>query len=233
MKEIPLGNFRLECDARGRLIQLSTGAMGPVLHRAPIEDGGGFQPGGWDECFPTIEAFEDSPVMGDLIPLSPGEKTEPGTYSQTWSTGRFFAERRFRAVTPSHLEVTFTARNHSPQPLRFLWASHAIFASGPLRRIALSCGPEWTDFAVNGTSSKTFHPNHGAMRLDFESGEMSLETDQPWWGVWLNRGGWPAAAPAGFACVGLEATNTAADSPVNATLAPGGEFTGLIHLKIL
>ncbi|MEI8309772.1 MAG: hypothetical protein WCH98_03355 [Verrucomicrobiota bacterium] len=237
MNEVALGNFRLECDAQGRLVQLTAGTIGPLLHRtayrARLDEGRTFEPGGWEECFPTIEAFENSPVMGDLIGLEPREESEPGTYSQTWTTGRFSAERRFRTVTPAHLEVAFSSRNLSPQPLRFLWASHAIFSLEPLRRFALTGGPEFTDFSLDGTSSKTFYPNHGAIRLAYEAGEVSLETDQPWWGIWLNRGGWPAAQPAGLACVGLEATNTAADFPRDARLLPDEQFCARIHLRIL
>ena len=58
----------------GKLEKLCLAGMPNLLFEWDHEvDLGGkfFRPAGWDECFPTIDPTADSPVMGDLIGLTP------------------------------------------------------------------------------------------------------------------------------------------------------------------
>ena len=117
--------------------------------------------------------------------------------------------------------------------LRFLWASHAIFSINGLRSVLLSDGQRMDEFRINGTCRKFFVRAGSPVCLERENCRIYLETDQPYWGIWYNRGGWPADKPARFACIGIEATNTPADSPADATIPAGGAFEGRVLLRVL
>jgi len=199
----------------------------PSLHGFPVGNGRRYVVGGWDECFPTIEPHGISPVMGDLISLSPALRELPDRVEQTWNTPRYRAVRTFRAPRDRELELTFCVTNHGPSPLEFLWASHALFAVASLRQVALPDGTVLNEFGLTGTCRKFFIPATGPVILD----GVRLTTDQPFWGIWLNRGGWPADKPADFACLGVEATTTAAEVPDGRVLLSGEEFCGHVTLQ--
>ncbi len=233
---VRLGNFDLQFEPSGKLARLAADGVAPFLcdaaYRENLGDGRWFEPRGWDECFPTIEPHGQSPVMGDLVWLTPRFLSDDSWARTEWTTTAYAATRLFRALAPRRLEITFSAVNRSPTPLNFLWASHALFTCRGLRRVEFSDGGSLDDFRLDGSFSKTFRLNKGPARLIREDGEVVLESDQRWWGIWVNRGGWPAGRPAGFGCLGLEATTTAADHPGDAAMAPGGEFTGRVRLEV-
>ena len=234
---INLGNFELLVEPSGKLARLSMGQLDPFLHetryRMEIESARHFEPRGWDECFPTIESFEGSPTMGDLIAMSPQSNATAHRFQQEWKTVRYTAIRTFQATSPNELEMCFSVHNHSAQDLRFLWASHTLFATQNLRRVVFPDQSTLDDFTLNGTATKSFKTSHGIVRLCRQDCEIQLQTDQPWWGVWDNRGGWPANQSAGFGCLGVEATNCEADVPKDAVILPKERFDGKIILKVL
>lgn len=231
-----VGIFELEFEDSGKLAGLAADGMSPFLADARRREdmGGGrwFEPRGWDECFPTIEPYGDSPVLGDLIWRKPRFVPEEASVSVEWEAPGYVAVRRFRAENGRQLVMDFAVRLGDGAPMKFLWASHALFTFRGLRRAEFGDGAVLDDFSLDGTSSKTFRPNCGPVRLVREDGEVLLETDQPWWGIWYNRGGWPAGRPASFGALGLEATNTASDLPGEAELGPGGEFRGTVRIAV-
>src|ERR1041384_3883882 len=134
-----LGSFRLEFEPGGKLAQIMLDGGVELLHRASYEfdlkDGRMFRVGGWDECFPSIEPFEETPVMGELIGTAPTIVAGGKEIVQTWERPGYIAARRFCAVGDRALEMTFTVRNRDERPLRFVWASHALFATKNLHSV--------------------------------------------------------------------------------------------------
>jgi hypothetical protein len=231
---IRLGAFELRFEASGKLASLSAEGAAPFLadstHREHLGNGRWFEPRGWDECFPTIEPHGDSPILGDLVWMPPRFTADAASASQTWETPSYTATRRFRPEHRRRLAVDFAVRTAAP--LSFLWASHALFSVGGLRRVEFAGGTRLEAFGLDGSSSKTFRKNEGPVRLVREDCEVVLESDQPWWGIWSNRGGWPAGRPAGIGVLGLEATTTASDLPGDAVLTAGGQFRGTVRLEV-
>lgn len=231
-----LGQFILDCEPDGKLAGLAVAGVAPFLsdatHRQAMGGGRVFAPRGWDECFPSIEPFGGCPVLGDLIWTPPAVRRADAALVQEWTLPRYEAARRFAAEEPRRLAVGFSARNTGPAPFRFLWASHALFSFRGLDRVVFADGAALAEFGLDGSSSKTFRLNAGPVRLVRADCEIELESDQPWWGVWCNRGGWPAADPAGVGVLGIEATTVDADLPGEASLPPGGEFHGAVRLTV-
>lgn len=231
-----LGAFDLRFEASGKLAQLSVTGLTPFLHDGTrgVDLGAGrvFELGGWDECFPTIEPYGDSPVMGDLVWAQPRWLADAARVRQEWALASYTATRQFRAPAPRQLQVTFAAVNRDTVPLSFLWASHALFVLQGLQSVVFADGATLGDFRLDGTASKSFRANDGPVRLVRTDCELVLESDQAWWGIWLNRGGWPTGRPSGFGCLGLEATTVAADTPGTAVLAPQAEFRGVVSVAV-
>ena len=229
------GGFRLEFLPSGKLGALTLPSGAALLRRAEqsFDLGGGrrFAPGGWDECFPTIEPWNGFPAMGELVWRVPVIRERGGRVEQVWEAPGFVAARSFRPRSGRELEVTFRVRNRSGQPLEFLWASHAVFALDGLSAVTLPDGRLLDEFSLDGSCSKFFVRSGRAVRLRRPEGEVRLRTDQPWWGIWLNRGGWPAPSPAGLGGLGIEATNCPADSPQGTALRAGGSFRGTVIVE--
>ena len=229
-----LGGFQLDFGADGKLAQLVFGGAALLSHadyRYPLEDGRVFQPTGWDECFPTIEAHAGFGTLGALIGAAAQTTQHGAEVRSTWRLPALAVERRFRAPCQSGLEVTFAARNTGRQPVPLLWASHALFSFEDLLQVDLPDGQVLTQFGLDGSCRKFFVAASGPVRLQRCGLTLTLATDQPHWGVWYNRGGWPASAPASFGCIGVEATNAAAEVPQGDVLAPGSCFRGRVTLS--
>jgi hypothetical protein len=230
-----VGGFRLEFAPSGKLRTLVLPSGAAPLHREDrdFDVGGGrlFRPEGWDECFPTIEPWNGSPAMGELVWAEPVVREARGGFEQAWTRPAFVAERSFRLRSARELELTFRVRNLSGRPLEFLWASHAVFSLTDLAEVELPDGRLLGDLSLDGSCSKFFVRSGPALRLRRTEGEVRLRTDQPWWGIWLNRGGWPAERPAGMGCIGIEATNCAADCPGGAVLEAGAPFRGTVIVE--
>jgi len=233
--QIEVGGFGLEFARSGKLTALVLPGGAAVLHQAEgaFDLGGGrlFRPGGWDECFPTIEPWNGSPAMGELVWAEPAIRAAPGGVEQVWTSPALVAARSFRPGAAGALEVGFRAENRSGRPLEFLWASHAVFALPGLAEVSLPDGRRLRDFAPDGSSAKFFVRSGNPVVLKRSDGELRLRTDQPWWGIWLNRGGWPAGRPAGFGCIGIEATNCAAERPRLTVLGAGASFRGTVIVE--
>jgi hypothetical protein len=191
-----------------------------------------FNPAGWDESFPSIEPFEDVPTMGDLVWQAPQVCCADQQVEQVWTFPGYTAQRVFQPLSSSGLEVIFRART-GPRPLRFLWASHALFSTEGMLAVLLPGGRRLEEFAIDHTCTKFFVRAGPPVVLEWRNHCVHLQTDQPYWGIWHNRGGWPVEAPAGFGCVGIEATNTAADAPADAFLPAGGSFEGRVMLRLV
>lgn len=227
-----LGGFNLQFAQDGKLAALIVPGGASVLHPAEyplvLEQGRVFQVGGWDECFPTIE-----PDMGRLIGVPPSVRELPDRVEQVWVTSQFQVTRTFRAPGKRKLELIFRTRNIGATPCEFLWASHALFSLTGIQRIMFPTGLVLDDFSLNGTCRKFFVAANGPVRIAGTAVNLLLTTDQPHWGIWLNRGGWPASQPAGFRCIGIEATSTAAEAPTGQVLQPGAEFCGRVNLEVV
>lgn len=231
-----LGHFELQFEPSGKLAGLSLDGVSPFLadnsYRHDFGDGRWFEPRGWDECFPTIESYGASPVLGDLVWMTPRMRQSETEVIQEWEMPSYTAMRRFCADGGRQLVMEFSVRNRASVRLPFLWASHALFTFRGLRRVEFADGGSLDDFRIDGHSSKTFRPNAGPARLVRDDCEVVLESDQRWWGIWFNCGGWPAGRPAGVGCLGVEATNTPAEHPDNCAIARGGCFTGRVRLEV-
>jgi hypothetical protein len=230
--EVTLGEWRLRLGADGKVESLVLEGRGELLaqtdYRFDLGDGRAFVPAGWDECFPTIEAAEESGAMGDLVGCAPQVFVGEGTATQMWVMERYVARREFRLKGDGTLEAEFSVENTGKAALRFLWASHALFAVEGLLEVELPDGKVLSDFTADGTCEKWFVKSGEAVVMRHEGFEIYLKTDQPYWGIWFNRGGWPAGRPAGLCSIGIEATNTNAERPRGARIAAGGAFGGWV-----
>ncbi len=231
---ITLGRFTLAFEPGGKLRQLRVGSD-PILHetdyRMPLAGDRFFQPGGWDECCPSIDPIDGVPTMGLLIAHPPKLRIEPDAVLQTWTLPGWTARRTWTAPAPDRLRLDFQVEADG-QARPFLWASHALFSVRDLVRVTLPDGRALTDFTADGTSSKSFVSRGAPIRLERRAVRLLLQTDQPAWGLWFNRGGWPAARPAGWVCLGIEATTEPADAPARGRLAAGESFHGSVELRI-
>jgi hypothetical protein len=171
--------------------------------------------------------------MGELVGQEPRIQRTADSIEQVWRRPRFKARRIVSIENPASLLLTFEAYNHSAHPFEFLWASHALFDSGILKRVLLPDQKQIAAFDLNGTANKSFVANSGPVSLVYAAFQLILTTDQPWWGIWLNRGGWPADAISPFACLGLEATNSPQEQPAGIWLTPGQCFRGQVRAEII
>jgi hypothetical protein len=237
MREHILGAFTLHLEESGKLAALAAGGrasfLSTVTNKVEMAPGLFFEPRGWDECFPTIEPFGTSPVMGELVWTPPRLELRPDAICQYWACPTFSAERRFTVQAPHRLGCAFAVTLHAVEPLSFVWASHSLFTLDGLCRVEFAGGPVLDDFVLDGSSSKSFVENRGAVRLVREDCELLLETDQPYWGLWNNRGGWPKGESAGSGVLGLEATNAQSDLPEEALLESGQTFSGTVSLEVV
>jgi hypothetical protein len=231
-----LGGWSLEFDPGGTLIRLSFRGGPSLLHWSDYDfdlgDGRIFHPRGWDECFPTIEAHGQSGVMGRLVGHGPDLRVTKEDVTQEWAFADLTARRAFSSPAEYTLLVRFEAKNTGALPLEYLWASHALFSVDGLLRVVLAHERVLDDFCPDGTCGKFFVSSSGPVILEREESVVRLSTDQPFWGIWLNRGGWPAGAPAGFCCIGIEATNSAAEIPTGLFLQANETFRGYVKLEI-
>lgn len=233
MPSYGIGMFKLGFEDFGRLLSLRYGEWDSMLHSGAenVDLGAGrrFSPEGWDECFPTIEPHGRSVVMGDLVGSAPRWHYNGSLVEQRWGVPGYEARRAFSSPVPGRLRVSFRVRANAH--VEFIWASHALFSVRRLKRVVFSDGASLCDFSLDGSCSKSFRRNCGPARLEWDEGTAELSSDQPWWGIWLNRGGWPSASPAGVACLGVEAASADAETPQGASLKPGEEFYGEVLLK--
>ena len=220
----------------GKLEKVCLAGFPNLLHEWNLAvDLGGkfFRPAGWDECFPTIEPYQGSPVMGELIGLSPEIYWQADSVEQLWHTTSSEARRRFSLETGSCLVMSFQVTNQLGAPLEFLWASHALFSVASLAQVRLSDGSILSEFDNDGSEAKFFCANTKPIELVTPRNRAILTTDQPWWGIWLNRGGWPVGSPHPMCCLGLEATNTPGEYPNGQWLDAGAVFSGKVRIEIV
>jgi hypothetical protein len=230
-----IGHFSLRFAVDGKLEQLSwrnaPGLLYDADERFELAPGRLFRVAGWDECFPTIDPYGQSPVMGELVGTAPRLSEQPGEICQAWQTHQCAVTRRFSSISDTgELLLEFQAQNTSNEPCEFVWASHALFSIAGLQEVSLPDGEPMHDLSLNGTCTKRFIHAGAPITLVRDGLSIRLQTDQPWWGLWINRGGWPSARPAGFACLGIEATNTASEVPAGAVLRPGETFRGTVSI---
>ncbi len=234
LTQAELGVFSFSFQPNGKLESLTVAAGFNLLYQStrPVEMAPGrfYTPAGWDECFPTIEPYGDVPFMGDLVGLPPRIEVDSAILSQTWRAARFLARRRFSLENAGVLRVDFEAQNISGRPQEVLWANHALLAVEHLTRVLLPDGEALVDFEMDGSERKWFLPAQRPVELVYPGFSLTLSTDQPWWGIWSDRGGWPLDSPNTYNCLGVEATNTAAEVPGGQWLNPGEVFKGWVRL---
>lgn len=219
----------------GKLERMGLGGVPNVLHECGWHvdlHGTTFRPGGWDECFPTIEPFGNYPTMGELVAHAPTMTWQDNAVEQVWQRSAYTARRRFAVIAPTCIHMTFCVTNLASEPIEFLWASHALFGLTGLRAAHWQRAEWHSDFAIDGSEKKLFVPGAHTVELVYAGYRLTLTTDQPWWGIWINRGGWPADAPAPLWCLGIEATNTPAEQPEGQLLAAGATFRGEVKLEV-
>ncbi|QPC84168.1 hypothetical protein G4Y79_07290 [Phototrophicus methaneseepsis] len=225
----------LQFSPSGKLERLSLASYPNLLHTWDQDvdlNGKRFCPAGWDECFPTIDPYKASPVMGELIGWPPEINWQPDAVEQVWRHERYEAKRRFELQTPTCLHMSFIVTNLQDTPLEFLWASHALFDVQALTAVELSNGETMTHFEMDGRVSKRFIANTSPIVLTYADFCARLSSDQAWWGIWLNQGGWPANDRHKLRCLGLEATNTPGEIPDGQSLNPGQTFVGSIKIEV-
>lgn len=196
-----------------------------------ISGGLRFRIAGWDEVFPTIEPHGGIPMMGCLVRLAPTLEVEAGRVRQTWHGEGFTAERAFTAESQDRLRVDFAVTNTTAQAIPFLWASHPMLAIDRLRAVDLPDGSRLQDFSPDGSERKWFLPVTGPVWLYYPDCSFEISTDQAYWGLWLDKGGWPPENPGEAHCLGVEATNTPAEVPLDQRLDAGKTFRGTVILQ--
>ena len=229
------GNYKLSFADSGKLKNLFFGDVSILKQTDYTVDLGdnSFGIEGWDECFPTIAKFSNYPRLGHLVRMAPEIIETPGYFEQVWHTEQYTARRHFELNAAADLVMTFIVKNISSEPMQYLWASHAIFDSYNLLELQFAHGGKFRDFNRNNTCSKFFVEAVEPIKLVRKDILVQIKTDQPYWGIWLNRGGWPLAKPAGICCVAVEATNRPAETPGNDQLDPGSTFQGNVTLSVL
>ncbi len=219
----------------GKLEQIRLGSLPNLLHEWQWQVNLGerwFRPAGWDECYPTIDAHAEHPVMGDLVGQAPETTWLDGSVEQTWRNESYTAQRRFALVTPLRLEMSFCVHNRRYEEIEFLWASHALFSVQQLAAAGWQGETKFFEFAANGSEHKLFVPATHPVELVYPTYGATVTTDQPWGGIWINRGGWPPGSPQPLCCLGIEATNTPAEQPAGQWLAAGATFYGSVNVEI-
>ena len=225
----------LEFAPSGKLEKLCLAGFPNLLHEWDQEVDMGnklFCPSGWDECFPTIERYNTSPVMGELIGWSPQITWQADYVEQVWQSANYEARRRFSLETSTCLNMAFQVTNLQSTSMEFLWASHALFDVQSLVAVNLADGTVISDFELNESASKSFVANTQAIELIYSNFRVKLSSDQNWWGIWLNLGGWHPNNSTAFACIGIEATNTPSEHPEGQWLDANTTFVGKVKLEI-
>jgi hypothetical protein len=196
-----------------------------------------YRPAGWDECFPTIDPTPLSPVMGDLVGRAPQTNWNTTSVQQLWRTDRFEVQRVFSIQSATHMIVTFSVTNLQRSKIEYLWASHALFDVASVVTVHLPDDTIVDDFGRNNSEKKFFAANTKPVELIYDGFRVRLGSDQPFWGIWLNRGGWPPAEALPYACpspicLGIEATNTPGERPDGHWLAAGATFAGQVIVSL-
>jgi hypothetical protein len=130
----------------------------------------------------------------------------------------------------NRLELAFSVSNTTSLPVEFLWASHPMLAIDRLLRVDFPDGSRLEDFHPDGSERKWFIRTGAPVKIFYPGFTLELQTAQPWWGVWLDKGGWPVDRLGEVFCLGIEATNTAAEVPDGLILPPGEIFQGSLTL---
>lgn len=195
--------------------------------RLQLEDDAEFGISGWDEAFPTLEPSSDAPTLGWAWRTQPEVLAEDRKLIHKWQILGWEFERRI-SLDGSTIKVSVNCRNFTDVAAKALWASHVLYPLAGTRQINLPegdlvAGPgcdisevfgmmQTASFARQLSSfdsvakSWKFFVNAGApVTLDYGDLVLKLETDAPWWGIWLNLG-WM-----GLSCVGIEPTNAPTD----------------------
>ncbi len=234
---VKLGKYDLQFSESGKLRSLSAYNGDSVLYDCDqichFEGGYNYVPTGWDECFPTIDQYDIWPVMGAIVYSKPKIITWQDNFTVEWALEHFTASRIFRTDSAGRLEIIFSVVNKSDKPISFLWTSHPLFRLDKLREVSLPDGSILTDFNYDGACKKFFEFAAKPVIATYEDITLSLTTDQPYWGIWLNKGGWLCENFKNMRCIGIEATNCRGETPDGRSiLMPDQNFTGTVIVEL-
>ncbi|MHB9036188.1 MAG: hypothetical protein ACYC64_05945 [Armatimonadota bacterium] len=194
----------------------------------PLDDGAVFAIAGWDECVPSIEACAGIPVLGHAWRMNVEAALSQDNLNTFWRMPGWTLERGIETNDTS-LTARYALKSDSDKPASVLWASHVMYPLAGLVEAVLPPGEPVVHWRCNldelksviegdsrgwfvrntvgrGNSWKFFLPAEGDVVLRYTDAVLTLSTDAPWWGIWLNLG------HKGIPCIGVEPTNVPTDS---------------------
>ncbi|HEY3416876.1 MAG TPA: hypothetical protein VGM23_08335 [Armatimonadota bacterium] len=193
-----------------------------------LEDGAVFSVAGWDEAFPTLEPSGGQPTLGQAWRLSVDCRASADRLLTCWDMPSWHMEREIRAAS-ERVEARYAITNTGDVSLPMLWTAHVLYpleglvsAELPMGRVipgpgcqleeleqvlrADKNGLRIADTNHNGKSEKFFLPAIRPIVLQYADACLTLTTDVPWWGIWLNCGVFQTQ------CLGIEPTTAPTDA---------------------
>jgi len=227
--------IRHDSVSRNLLLDAQPGAV------LSLEHGDQFDVSGCDEIVPTLEPEADIPTLGYAWRTGADCTGDGSVLCTRWTIPGWSVKRESRAAgnTLSSRSLVHNTRETS-QPA--IWAVHALYPLEGMLQVTLPGGEplpgpgceivdlkphldgktdEWRilDFANIGRSWKFFLEADRPVRMEYADISLTIETDAPWWGIWLNRGGY-----CGMTCIGVEPTTDPTDYlRESTTIVPAGE----------
>lgn len=208
----------------------------------PLPDGAVFSISGWDECLPTVEASAGALDLGHAWRTPPACTIDSERLATCWTIPGW-EMRRDICLGDDGLDASYMIRNTGDAPAPVLWAAHVLFPLAGLQHLILPMeealpGPgcdlaelreRMRGTTMPGHSWKFFLPAVCPVVLSYGDVHLHLDTDAPWWGVWLNEG-----RLNGLECVGIEPTTTASDALADShtLVEPGATITVSWNLNI-
>lgn len=232
---LTLGRFNLHLDPLGgRITHLSHSGSGRNLLETPqtkptfFSDGSLYHPGGWDECFPTIDKSPDSRVMGEARFVETQINSSDSSLTCCWHLDNWILTRIFQAEDDS-LISKYLLEGISNDIPPHLWAAHVILPIQGLQALQLPIGNPVAGphcdiehlkkylpiqkqvisachLEHQGLSWKFFLPASQPVRLTYEDLTLNFTTETPWWGIWINLDRFFSRR-----CLGIEASNAPTD----------------------
>ncbi|MCJ8323421.1 MAG: hypothetical protein HRU29_13590 [Rhizobiales bacterium] len=177
---------------------------------------GGQQACGWDECFPTVAPCASEQWNRNL-------RDHGDMWGRPWATnvkeqavhceyaGSGFEFDRIINLVGNSLVVDYQVKNISSARIPYLWSQHCLLAAEPGENIVLDGIENLTgrDGAPDLQPIRSVDANYASKSYSRVKQRASvgidganeniriswLATDLPFFGLWLDFGGWPADGP--------------------------------------